>query len=132
MTLNVDQEMAALRRLTMRELRARFAAVFGETTPAGNRLWLMRRILWRLQALAEGDLSERGRRRAAERRRPTHPAAPVANTQPRLERERCNAARDGAHARVQGADAAGAGPGQGLRIRGRDLSIAQRRGAGHH
>ena len=66
MTLNVDQEMAALRRLSMRELRARFAAVFGETTPASNRLWLMRRILWRLQALAEGDLSERARRRAVE------------------------------------------------------------------
>jgi Protein of unknown function (DUF2924) len=66
MTLNVDQEMAALRRLTMRELRERFAEVFGENTPAGNRLWLMRRILWRLQALAEGDLSERARRRAAE------------------------------------------------------------------
>jgi Protein of unknown function (DUF2924) len=66
MTLNVDQEMAALRRLTMRELRARFAELFAETTPAGNRLWLMRRILWRLQALAEGDLSERARRRAAE------------------------------------------------------------------
>jgi hypothetical protein len=39
MTLDVDKEIAALRRLTMRELRARFAAVFGET-PAGNRLWL--------------------------------------------------------------------------------------------
>jgi hypothetical protein len=65
MTLNVDQEMAALRRLPMRELRARFAELFAETTPAGNRLWLMRRILWRLQALAEGGLSERARRRAA-------------------------------------------------------------------
>jgi len=43
MTLNVDQEMAALRRLPMRELRARFAELFAETTPAGNRLWLMRR-----------------------------------------------------------------------------------------
>src|SRR5271155_3952365 len=66
MTLNVDQEMAALRRLTMRELHAKFAELFGENTPAGNRLWLMRRIVWRLQALAEGDLSERARRRAAE------------------------------------------------------------------
>jgi Protein of unknown function (DUF2924) len=66
MTLNVDQEMAALRRLSMRELRARFAELFAETTPAGNRLWLMRRIVWRVQALAEGDLSERARRRAAD------------------------------------------------------------------
>jgi Protein of unknown function (DUF2924) len=66
MTLNVDQEMAALRRLSMRELRTKFAELFGENTPAGNRLWLTRRILWRLQALAEGDLSERARRRATE------------------------------------------------------------------
>src|SRR5262249_26829227 len=28
--------------------------------------WLIKRIVWRLQALAEGDLSERARRRAAE------------------------------------------------------------------
>jgi Protein of unknown function (DUF2924) len=66
MKLNVSQEAAALQRLTMQELRARFAAVFGEATLAGNRTWLVRRILWRLQALAEGDLSERARQRAAE------------------------------------------------------------------
>jgi len=52
----------------MRELRTKFAELFGENTLnlAGNRLWLTRRILWRLQALAEGNLSERARRRAAE------------------------------------------------------------------
>jgi hypothetical protein len=66
MKLNVSQEAAALQRLTMQELRARFADVFGEATLAGNRTWLVRRILWRLQALAEGDLSERARQRAAE------------------------------------------------------------------
>jgi hypothetical protein len=66
MKLNVSQEAAALERLTMRELRGKFAEVFGEATLAGNRTWLARRILWRLQALAEGDLSERGRRRAAQ------------------------------------------------------------------
>src|SRR5262249_10509171 len=36
------------------------------TTKASNRTWLVKRIVWRLQALAEGDLSERARRRAAE------------------------------------------------------------------
>jgi hypothetical protein len=40
--------------------------VFGEETRAGNKTWLVKRIIWRLQALAEGDLSERARRRAAE------------------------------------------------------------------
>jgi hypothetical protein len=29
-------------------------------------VWLVKRIAWRMQALAEGDLSERARRRAAE------------------------------------------------------------------
>jgi hypothetical protein len=38
--------------------------LFGEGTRAGNRQYLFRRIAWRLQALAEGDLTERARRRA--------------------------------------------------------------------
>jgi Protein of unknown function (DUF2924) len=66
MKVNVSQELAILQRLTMRELRGKFADLFGETTLAGNRTWLVRRILWRMQALAQGDLSERARRRAAE------------------------------------------------------------------
>src|SRR5271156_875599 len=66
MNVNVSQERATLERLTMRELRGRFAELFGEATLAGNRTWLVRRILWRMQALAQGDLSERARRRAAE------------------------------------------------------------------
>jgi hypothetical protein len=40
--------------------------VFGEQTLANNKTWLLRRLVWRLQALAEGDLSERARQRAAE------------------------------------------------------------------
>ena len=39
--------------------------MFGEETPGNNKPWLIKRIAWRLQALAEGDLSERARRRAA-------------------------------------------------------------------
>ena len=66
MKLNVTKEVVALKRLTMQELRAKYAAVFGEATPSGNRAWLVKRVIWRLQALAEGDLSERARQRAAE------------------------------------------------------------------
>jgi hypothetical protein len=66
MDLNVGREVAALQRLTVKELRARYAEVFGEETLAQNKTWLVKRIAWRLQALAEGDLSERARRRAAE------------------------------------------------------------------
>ena len=67
MTVNVAREAAALQRLTVPQLRQRYAEVFNnETTNAGIRAWLVKRILWRLQALAEGDLSERARQRAAE------------------------------------------------------------------
>src|SRR5262249_110149 len=65
-TMNLDHELAALSRLTVTELRCRYAQVFGEATRVGNRVWLIKRIAWRLQALAEGDLSQRARRRAAE------------------------------------------------------------------
>ena len=59
-------EVAALPRLRVSELRAKFAVVFGEPTPSHNKVWLVKRIAWRLQAQAEGDLSDRARRRAAE------------------------------------------------------------------
>jgi Protein of unknown function (DUF2924) len=64
--LNIINEVATLQRLSVGQLRQRFAELFGETTKASNRIWLVKRIAWRLQALAEGDLSERGRQRAAE------------------------------------------------------------------
>jgi Protein of unknown function (DUF2924) len=62
----LHHELTALQRLTIQQLRARYAQVYGEATSASNRIWLIKRIAWRLQALAEGDLSERARRRAAE------------------------------------------------------------------
>ena|SRR5437660_751154 len=57
--------IAGLQRLTMQELRVRNAELFGEATALKNRTWLLRRVAWRLQSLAEGDLSERARQRAA-------------------------------------------------------------------
>ena len=63
---NLASEIAALPRLRVSELRIKFAEVFGEPTPSHNKVWLIKRIAWRLQARAEGDLSERARRRAAE------------------------------------------------------------------
>jgi hypothetical protein len=64
--MNIGKEIAALKRMTVRELRIRYAEVFGEETRAGNKPWLVKRIAWRLQSQAEGDLSERARQRAAE------------------------------------------------------------------
>ena len=63
---NLAAGLAALPRLHVSELRVKFAEVFGELTSSHNRVWLVKRIAWRLQAQAEGDLSERARRRATE------------------------------------------------------------------
>jgi hypothetical protein len=66
MGLNVGKEIADLKQMAVPELREKYHAVFGEPTRAGNKDWLFKRIAWRIQALAEGDLSERARKRAAE------------------------------------------------------------------
>ena len=63
---NLDDQIAALRHLGVRELRQRYEATFGEATAARHKTWLIKRIAWRTQALVEGDLSQRARRRAAE------------------------------------------------------------------
>src|SRR5262249_18647014 len=66
MNSHLAHELAALGQLTVSGLRARYAELFGDQTRVGNKVWLIRRIAWRLQALAEGDLSQRARQRAAE------------------------------------------------------------------
>jgi len=66
MHVNVDKEVAALEAMTVAELRSRYGEVFGEESRVRQKTWLVRRIVWRLQALVEGGLSERARRRAAE------------------------------------------------------------------
>jgi hypothetical protein len=63
---NLSRELAALQCLRVVDLKARYAQLFGEETQTGNRAWLVKRLAWRLQALAEGGLSERARQRAAE------------------------------------------------------------------
>lgn len=66
MGVNIDRELAALRRMTAGELRAKYEELFGEQSRSGNRDWLFRRCAWRVQALAEGGLSDRARLRAQE------------------------------------------------------------------
>ena len=66
MSVNIAKEVAALGRLTVKDLRAKHIEVFGEATRSGNKDWLRKRIAWRIQANAHGDLSERARRRADE------------------------------------------------------------------
>ena len=66
MGLNVGHMVSQLRRMTVTELRRKYAEVFGEQTRTHHKEYLIRRIAWRAQALEEGDLPERARRRALE------------------------------------------------------------------
>lgn len=85
--LNITREVAALKRMTVRELRARYLDAFGEPARSGNKDFLWKRIVWRLQANAEGGLTERARRRAEELandaefrvRRPPEKALPLSS-----------------------------------------------------
>jgi hypothetical protein len=60
------REIDGLRKLKTKELKARYREVFGEGSPSSNHAHLFRRVAWRLQARAEGDLSERARQRAGQ------------------------------------------------------------------
>jgi hypothetical protein len=64
--MKLADEIASLQQRTVSELRLRYAEVFGERTNVNNKPWLIKRIAWRLQASAEGELSERARQRALE------------------------------------------------------------------
>ncbi|HKQ49904.1 MAG TPA: DUF2924 domain-containing protein [Phycisphaerae bacterium] len=66
MKLNVPKELAALEQMTVGQLQDRYVEVFGEAVRSRHRHYLIRRIAWRLQANAEGGLSERALRRAEE------------------------------------------------------------------
>ena len=66
MTPDLAGEIAQLKQMTNPQLRTRYAQLFGEETRANHKTWLIKRLAWRLQALAEGDLCERARQRAAE------------------------------------------------------------------
>ena len=52
----VLMEIEGLRRASMTALRDKYREVFQEETECRHRQHLFRRIAWRLQALAEGDL----------------------------------------------------------------------------
>lgn len=66
MPIDVEAAVKALNRMTVTQLRQRYAEVFGEAARSFNKQHLVKRIAWRLQAIHEGDLSERARRRARE------------------------------------------------------------------
>jgi Protein of unknown function (DUF2924) len=62
----VMREIEELRRASLAGLRQKYREVFQEQTRCRHREHLFRRIAWRLQALAEGDLTQRALQRAQE------------------------------------------------------------------
>jgi hypothetical protein len=64
--MNTDtyKEIMNLTRLTVGELREKYLEVFGEETRSHHKDFLRKRIARRLQAIAEGGLSKRARRRS--------------------------------------------------------------------
>jgi len=57
-------EIDRLRHQTVGQLKVKYREVFGLESRSNHKQFLVRRIAWRLQANAEGDLSERARQRA--------------------------------------------------------------------
>jgi hypothetical protein len=66
MDVSINNQIEELRQMKAVALRIRYREVFGEETRSSNRPYLFRRLAWRLQANAHGDLSERARHRALE------------------------------------------------------------------
>jgi hypothetical protein len=62
----ISMTVGSLRAMTLAELQQRYAEVFGEATRCRHKDHLLKRIVWRMQALREGGLSQRARARAAE------------------------------------------------------------------
>jgi len=63
---DLGTEIDALHRMTTGELADRYESLHGRPARTRHRAYLIRKIAWRIQANAEGDLTDRARRRAAE------------------------------------------------------------------
>jgi hypothetical protein len=66
MNKTVAAEVARLESMSVNQLAKRFEEVLGEQCRSRHKRYLIRRIAWRLQANAEGGLSDRARQRAEE------------------------------------------------------------------
>jgi hypothetical protein len=60
----VWQEIERLRTASVGELRIKYLELFGHCSRSNHKQFLFRRVAWRLQALAYGELSEQARQRA--------------------------------------------------------------------
>jgi len=64
MDASLYDEIELLPGMTVEQLQRRYEEIFGEPTGTKHKVHLIRRIAWRLQVLAQGDLPQRARQRA--------------------------------------------------------------------
>ena len=98
MHTELDQRIDQLRHMTTAQLQLKYRELFGQPSHSNHKNYLFRRVAWRMQALAEGGLSERARQHAREivtdadlrlcapkQRIETQPAVRVANASRQLD-----------------------------------------------
>ena len=66
MDTDIATQIDDLQTMTTGELAERYEQLQGQPCRTRHRAYLIRKVAWRIQANAEGDLSERARKRAAE------------------------------------------------------------------
>lgn len=66
MTEELRAELDELQRLSIVELQRRYVALFGKTPRASHRLFLLRRVAWKIQEQKVSGLSTEARRRLTE------------------------------------------------------------------
>jgi DNA invertase Pin-like site-specific DNA recombinase len=93
-------QIAELTRMGTEELRRRYHEVFCEEPRTAHKQHLVRRIAWRLQALSEGEVSERARRRALEIATDADVQTKLLSQLPPLGRTRGEARRTGRDVRL--------------------------------
>jgi DUF2924 family protein len=64
--MNIQQEIAAIRLMSLKELRRKYVDLCGQLPRGSHKGHLLRRVAWQAQAAVEGGLSNRAERRAAE------------------------------------------------------------------
>lgn len=61
MDSQLDENIDQLRQMTTAQLRLKYHELFGQASHSNHKDYLFRRVAWRMQALAQGGLSERAR-----------------------------------------------------------------------
>ncbi len=94
MDLSITGQIAALRRMTVGELREQWQRLYDEPTRSRNKDYLWKRLAWRVQELAHGGLSDRAKQRIEElapdgfvRARTPNVAPPAADPERRAPRD---------------------------------------------